>query len=322
MRHNKKKDGLTTTSQYWKVQWQGLIKHRHILWFMIPAAIFAFIFSYIPMFGIAFSFKGEGFDLTIGDIFWNLANNGWTLQNFIDIFYDASFFKAVGNTLVINLVRLVICFPLSIIIAIQLSELKSQTLAKLILIIICLANFLSWPVVIGTWQNILHPDTGIIGKLFFPNTVIMGENGLFKMFVVLLSAWKGAGWGSIVYYAAITSIDKSYYEAASIDGANKFQKISYLTIPGIVPTIALMLVLNFSGMLAAGFEQIYTMMQINGNLMETQITLDTYLYDISVVNRTNIPFATALGVFNGLIGLMLMLVGNKITTKKLHRGLW
>ena len=89
-----------------------------------------------------------------------------------------------------------------------------------------------------------------------------------------------------------------------------------------MPTIALMLVLQFSGMMAAGFEQIYTMMQINPELIESQITLDTYLYEISVVNRTNIPFATALGVFNGLIALILMLVGNKITTKTLHRSLW
>lgn len=321
MRHKTKK-GRLVTERYWKEQWYSVVKHRHILCFIIPAVIFAFIFSYIPMFGIVFSLKGEGFDLTIGDIFWNLANNGWTLQNFIDIFYDASFFKAVGNTLVINLIRLAICFPLSIIIAIQLSELKSQTIAKIVLIIICLPNFLSWPVVIGAWQNFLHPDTGILGKLFFPDTVIMGENALFKAFVVVLSGWKSAGWGSIVYYAAITSIDKSYYEAASIDGANKLKKIRHLTIPAIVPTIALMLVLNFSGMMAAGFEQIYTMMQINGDLIESQITLDTYLYDISVVNRTNIPFATALGVFNGLIGLTLMLVGNKITTKKLRQGLW
>lgn len=313
---------LNTKEGYWKTQGKRLKKHRHVLPFLLPAAIVSLIFSYIPMLGILFSFK-EDFNLMAGDVIYNLTHGGWTLQHYADIFYDPSFLKAVGNTLIINVLKLAICFPLSILLALQLAELKNQGLAKVILIIVCIPNFLSWVIVIGIWQGVLHPDTGFLGKLFFQGSVeIMGEDSLFKFFVIILNVWKGVGWGSIIYYAAITSIDKSYYEAATIDGANKFQKAWYLTLPAILPTIALMLVMQFSGMMAAGFEQIYTMMQINPDLMDSQITLDTYLYDISVVNRTNIPFATALGVFNGLIALILMIVGNKITTKTLHRSLW
>lgn len=307
---------------YWKKQGKRLRKHGRILPFIIPAALFSLIFSYIPMLGIIFAFKGEGFNLMKGDVIWNISNAEWTFRNFIDIFYDAKFLKAVGNTLIINVLKLLICFPLSIIFALQLAELKNQRLAKAILIIVCIPNFLSWAIVIGIWQGVLHPDTGFLGKLFFAGRDVMAEDEMFKFFVIALSIWKNTGWGSIIYYAAITSIDKSYYEAATIDGANKFQKAFRLTLPAIMPTIALMLVLQFSGMMAAGFEQIYTMMQSNAELVDSQITLDTYLYDISVVNRTNIPFATALGVFNGLIALALMLVGNKITTKTLHRSLW
>lgn len=306
---------------YWKKQGKRVKRHWRILPFLIPAALFTLIFSYIPMLGVLFAFK-DGFNLTRGDVLWNLSNFGWTLRNFADIFYDASFLKAVGNTLIINLIKLAICFPLSILLAIQLAELKNQGLAKVILIIVCIPNFLSWVIVIGIWQGVLHPDTGLIGKLLFPDTVVLGEDALFKVWVILLNIWKGIGWGSIIYYASITSIDKSYYEAATIDGANKLQKAWSLTIPAIMPTIALMLVMQISGMMAAGFEQIYTMMQINPELIDSQITLDTYLYEISVVNRTNIPFATALGVFNGLIALLFMIVGNKITTKTLHRSLW
>ena len=306
---------------YWKKQGKRIKKHYRILPFLIPAALFTLIFSYIPMLGVAFAFK-DGFNLTRGDVMWNLSHYGWTFRNFVDIFYDDSFLRAVGNTLIINILKLAICFPLSIILALQLAELKNQGLAKVILIIVCIPNFLSWVIVIGIWQGFLHPDTGFLGKILFPDRVVMGEDALFKFFVVALNIWKSVGWGSIIYYAAITSIDKSYYEAATIDGANKLQKAWKLTLPAIMPTIALMLVLQFSGMMAAGFEQIYTMMQINPDLIESQITLDTYLYEISVVNRTNIPFATALGVFNGLIALILMLVGNKITTKTLHRSLW
>ncbi len=318
---SKKSSEIGGKKGYWKTQGKRLIKHRHLLPFLIPAALFTLIFSYIPILGVSFAFK-DGFNLMRGDVLWNLSHFGWTFRNFVSIFYSDKFFKALGNTLLINVLKLVICFPLSIILALQLAELKNQGLAKVILIIVCIPNFLSWVIVISIWNGVLHPDTGFIGRLFFQDRVVMGEDNLFKFFVIILNIWKGIGWGSIIYYAAITSIDKSYYEAATIDGANKLQKAWRLTIPAIMPTIALMLVMQFSGMMAAGFEQIYTMMRANPNLEDTQITIDTYIYDISVVHRTDIPFATALGVFNGLVALLLMVVGNKITTKTLHRSLW
>lgn len=316
------------TPTFWKLQGKRCKKYRKVLWFIIPAAFFSLIFSYIPMLGLLFSFKGSDFSLIRGTVIENLFKGTWTVQNYLDIFVDVSFIKGVANTLIINVIRLVICFPLSILIAVQLSELKSQTLSKLILIIICIPNFLSWTIVISTWSGLLDSQGGVLNELLVkagllePDYFIMGKDQWFKFFVVFLSAWKGAGWGSIMFYAAIMAIDRSFYESATIEGANRLQKIIYLTVPSIIPTIALMLVLNFSGMMSAGFEQIYTMMQLNASFPETQITLDTYLYEISITQRTNIPFATALGVFNGLIGLALMLIGNKITTKTLHRSLW
>ncbi len=305
---------------YWQDQCKRIKKYRKLLWFLLPAALFTLVFSYLPMLGVLFAFKGPEFNLTKGDVLWNLSHGTWTFTNFLDIFVDKSFYRAVGNTLLINVIRLFICFPLSIFIAVQLSELKNQGLAKTILIIISIPNFLSWAIVIGIWAGLLNPDIGLLGRV---TGHIMAKDAWFKPLVVFFSAWKGAGWGCILFYSAIMAIDKSYYESATLEGANRLQKMWYLTIPSIMPTIALMLVLNISGMMAAGFEQVYTMMQINaGVLEESQIILDTYLYKISVVNRTNIPFATALGVFNGIIALTLMLVGNKITSKTMHRGLW
>ncbi len=313
---------------YWQTQFKRVKKYRRVLWFIIPAALFTLIFSYIPMLGVLFSFKGGDFNLLRGGVLENLFTGEWTFQNYLDIFVDISFLKGVLNTFIINIFKLLICFPLSIIVAVQLSELKSQTLSKIILIIICIPNFLSWAIVIGTWSGLLDSQGGVLNELLVmlniiePNYFTMSKDHLFKFFVILLAAWKGTGWGSIMFYAAIMAIDKSFYESATLEGANRLQKTWYLTIPAIMPTIALMLVLNISGFMAAGFEQIYTMMQVSEELEETQITLDTYIYTISIVNRTNIPFATALGVFNGLISLLLMLVGNAITTKTLHRSLW
>lgn len=318
--------------KYWDLQKKRFKKYRKVLWFLIPAAAFSFIFSYIPMLGILFSFLDpKVFNLVRHDIWWNLVNGRWTFQNYIDIFAGADagkFFLSIGNTLLINVIRLVICFPLSIFIAVQLSELKNQGVAKLILIILCIPNFLSWAIVIGIWSGLLDSSGGALNNLLVtlklnqPDYFLMGKNHLFKGFAIFLSAWKGAGWGSIMFYAGIVSIDKTFYEAATLEGANRLHKMWYLTIPMILPTIALMLVMNISGMMAAGFEQIYTMMQVSAELVEKQVTLDTYIYEISIVTKGQIPFSTALGVFNGLIALILMIVGNKITTKTLHRGLW
>ncbi len=310
---------------FWHDQWKRIKKYRKLLWFLIPAAAFTLVFSYVPMLGILFSFKGAGFDLTRGDILFNLTHGDWTIQNYLDIFVDTTMFHAVGNTLLINVIRLALCFPLSIVIAVMLSELKNQTFSKVILIIITIPNFLSWAIVIGIWSGFLHPDTGFFGKALTEIGIvnIMAQESWFKPLVIFLSAWKGAGWGCILFYSAIMSIDKTYYESATLEGANKLQKMWYLTLPSILPTIALMLVLNIAGMMAVGFEQVWTMMQADASLINSQITLDTYIYRISNLDASNnVPFATALGVFNGIIGLVLMLVGNAITTKTLKRGLW
>lgn len=312
---------------FWRDQWQRIKKYRFMLWFILPAAIVTLIFSYIPMLGVIFSFKGS-YNILISDVFYNITHGGWTFQNYLDIFVDSTFYFAVGNTLIINLIKLVLVFPFSILIAIQLSELKSSFASKLILIILCLPNFFSWAVVIGIWTGLLDSQGGVLNdvlvglQIIDSNYAIMAKDAWFKPLAIFLSAWKGAGWGCIMFYAAIVSIDKSYYESATIEGANKFHKIWYLTIPSILTTIALMLVMNISGIMDAGFEQIYTMMQANSDFHDTQIILGTYLYDISVANRTNIPFATALGVFNGLIALAFMLVGNAITTKSMGKSLW
>lgn len=218
---------------FWQDEWKRIKKHRRLLLFLLPAFLVSLIFSYIPMFGILFAFKDPAqFDLTKADVLYNLTHGGWTLKNFAAIFYDESFIKAVGNTLLINVIRLLICFPLSIIIAVQLSELKNQNLAKVILIIISIPNFLSWAIVIGIWQGFLNPDIGLLGRV---TGHIMSQDVWFKPLVVFFSAWKNAGWGCILYYSAIMAIDKTYYESATLEGANRLQKMWYLTIPSILP---------------------------------------------------------------------------------------
>ena len=315
-------------NNYFKTQLRNVKKHKSLIPFLMPAALFTLVFSYIPMMGIAFAFLGPEFDLIRGPVLYNLFNSSLTLQNFTVIFDDPIFWRAIGNTLAISGIRLLLIFPLSIFIAIQLSELRSSALAKFVLIVICLPNFFSWAVVIGLWTGLLNAQGGALNEILIalriipPNYPLLQQDYLFRPFVIFFQAWRGAGWGSILFYAAIVSIDKTYYEAARIDGANKLQRIIHLTIPSILPTVALMLVLAISGIMDAGFEQIWTMMQNSAQFVETQVILGTYIFQLSVVDRTNIPFATALGVFNGLIALTLMLGGNFITRRSLKRGLW
>lgn len=196
----------------------------------------------------------------------------------------------------------------------------------MILIVICIPNFLSWATVVATWNGFLDPSFGFLGKLLKGATngeALTYYEGWFKPLFIFLGAWKGAGWGCIMYYAAITAIDKTYYESATIEGANRLQKMCYLTIPSIAPTIALMLVMNISGFMGVGLEQLKLMLN-SASYYDSQKTLDLYIYEMSIGNGAGVSYvqSAALGVFNGLVGLILMIVGNRITTKTMHRSLW
>ena len=327
-KETKKEERKNKRKKYWKDQKINFKRNKSILWFIIPAALFTIIFSYIPMFGVLFAFKDPSFDTAMrrgADIIGAMQYSHWTLDTFKSIFND-KFWLSLWNSVEINLIKLVFVFPLSIIIAIQLSEIKNQKISKLILIILCIPNFLSWAVVIKAWTSFFDPDIGFLGKILNHWTngeIISYYEASFKPLFVFYSAWKGAGWGSILYYAAIMSIDKSYYESATIEGANKIQKAFHLTIPAISGTIALMLVMMFSGFTGVGLEQLKLMLDPT-SYIESQQTLDYYIYELSIGQGAGVSYvqAAALGVFNGLVGLTLLLVGNAITSKTLHRGLW
>lgn len=306
---------------YWHRVGQKLKKYGSIYWFVLPAAFLALLFGYIPLVFLIGAFKNQvqfgiygPSAIFIGD---------WTLQHFVAIFTTNSeeFFRSLGNTLAINLIKLVLVFPLPILLAICLSEVKSTFLAKLFLIILCLPNFLSWPTVIGIWHNFFRYQ-GVINNLFGTTFDFFNDWNLFRFFVIFFDAWKGMGWNSIMFYTAIMSIDKSYYEAAELDGANKLQQILHLTLPSIFPIIALMFIMNITYILSCGFEEINLIAQWNPQYIQYETTLDYYLYKVSLQEAGNYSFATALGLFNSTVSLVFMLVGNKICRKFLNRGLW
>lgn len=312
-------------------------KYATIFWFILPAAFFAFLFGYIPLIFILAAFKSD-FVLAINSPLQELFRNNWSFAQFFRIFGEDSemFLLSISNTLIINVINLCLVFPFSILLAIMLSEVKSTFTSKLILIILCLPNFLSRPTVIGIWNNLFRDQNGVINNILMNIGLIkepiywFGDNiggiagfNLFKFFAIVMNAWKGSGWNSIMFYTAIMSIDKSYYEASEIDGCSKIKQIWYLTLPSILPIIALMFIMNITYILSSGFEQINLLANISDpNLKERMKTLDVYLYEVALGAGADMSFATALGIFNSSVSLLFMLCGNAISKKFLHRGLW
>lgn len=312
-------------------------KYASIFWFIIPGAFLAILFGYLPLIFILAAFKSD-FVLAINSPLQELFRNNWSFIQFTRIFGEDSemFLLAISNTLIINAINLVLVFPFSILLAIMLSEVKSTFTSKLILIILCLPNFLSWPTVIGIWNNLFRDQNGVINNLLMNIGLIkepiywFGDNiggiagfNLFKFFAIVMNAWKGSGWNSIMFYTAIMSIDKSYYEASEIDGCNKVKQIWYLTLPSILPIIALMFIMNITYILSSGFEEINLLANISDpNLKERMKTLDVYLYEVALGAGADMSFATALGIFNSTVSLIFMIGGNAISKKLLHRGLW
>lgn len=331
-----KKINTKKTSYFHRVKVK-IKKYASIFWFIFPAFFLALLFGYIPLIFILAAFKTE-FNLALNSPLTELFRNNWSFIQFTKIFGEngPQFGLAVANTLIINVIKLLLVFPFSILLAIMLSEVKSTFASKLILIILCLPNFLSWPTVIGIWNNLFRDQNGVINNILMNMGMIkepiywFGDNvggiegfNLFKFFAISMDAWKGSGWNSIMFYTAIMSIDKSYYEAAEIDGANKLQQIRYLTVPSIFPIIALMFIMNITYILSSGFEQINLLANISDpNLKESMKTLDVYLYEVALGAGADMSFATALGIFNSTISLIFMLAGNAISKKFLHRGLW
>lgn len=305
---------------YFKKQHKNLKKHKGIILFLIPAILLTLLFGYVPMTGVLFAFKEK---ITPTKWLYDFLTQPFTTKHILNVFSDLEVLTALKNTLIISVSKILIFFPLTIILAILLSEIKKQSLSKLLLIVLCLPNFLSWPVTIGIWNNLLSLDNGLV------NNVIASLGGEriyffqdhFKFLVVFLSIWKGIGWGSIYFYAAIMSIDKEYYEAATIDGATKLQQIRYLTIPGILPVIALQLVMNITYILDAGFDQVYSMLNLVRSITYDEQIIGTYIFNMTMRN-SNIPFTVAMSVIQGLFALFLMLGGNTLVKKKLGRSLW
>jgi putative aldouronate transport system permease protein len=275
------------------------------------------VFKYFPMYGAVIAFK----DYRIGLGF--LGSKWAGLRNFERLFNSSGFYTIFRNTLLLNLYSLVFGFPVPIIIALLLNEIRSAFYKRLIQNILYLPHFISWVVLGGIFVQILSPSTGavnlILKALGITPVYFMISNFWWPIMFVVSGIWQSAGWGSIIYLAAISGIDPQLYEAARIDGAGKFSQVWHITLPGIKSTVAIMLILRLGGMMDIGFEHIYNMM--NPAVYRVADVISTYVYRTGILGN-QYSYTTAIGLFQSVISLVLVVTANTITRKIGENSLW
>ena len=275
------------------------------------------------MAGIVIAFKDNP-NFVRYDVFEALSKSDWTMDNFEKIFSDPEILRYIKNTLIISVMKIVILFPLPVVLAIMITELRNKGFSKLVQGLVFLPHFFSWVVIVGIFNSIFGmygPVNNLAEALGGEAVYFMGEPGWFRWLVVILSGWKEIGYSSIVYISAIMSIDPALYEAAKIDGAGKFKQIWNITIPSIMPTIIVMLIIRIGYLMDAGFEQVYAM--LNSLTRETGEIIGTYVYRLGFGSASSdYGLSTAVGLFNGIISLLLILGANYFSKKKTGNGVW
>lgn len=287
------------------------------------SVLFLAVFAYTPMAGIALAFKEGNYKI---NLFEALLYSEWTLDNFRSLFGDEVFWTTFTNTLTINLLMLLFNFPLPIIFALLLNEVRCSRLKKGIQTICNFPQFISWVIYGGIILALTDANTGIVNPILEflhlsseENPVDLNLAQYFYPKIIFATIIKGVGWGSIVYLAAISNIDPALYEAAMIDGASRWKMAMRITLPMIKPTIVIFLLLNLSGLLGNNFEQFYVF-QTTQNLSATRV-LATYVYSLGFTSR-QYSTATALSLFEGVISVVLLLSSNFASKKITGEGIF
>ena len=295
----------------------GYKKHFPLTIMILPTIAFFILFKYVPMYGLIMAFTD--FKVNLG-----IMGSPWAgLSNFEQIFSMATFGRAMRNTLIISLLKLAAGFPMPIILALVLNEVRHLRFKKVVQTVSYLPYFLSWVVLAGVFIQLFSPSTGlvnyILGLFGIEPIYFMGDKNWFRPMLVVTDVWKNMGWSSIIFLAAIASIEQSMYEAALCDGANRFQRMWHITLPNILPTITVLLILNIGHLLDAGFDQIFNL--YNGAVYETSDIIDTYVYRLGIGDM-KYSLATAVGLFKNTIGFLLVVGTNFISKKVTDSGIW
>ena len=285
--------------------------------FMIPGLLFYLIFHYAPMYGTVIAFKD--YNPFVG--FWDSAWVG--VKHFDEFFHSLYFGRLLKNTFLLSFANIVFSFPMPIIFALMLYEVRSNRLRSCIQSLSYFPYFVSMVVLCGLVRNFTSPSTGLVNAVItaLGGTAIdfMSSSGWFRPVYIISGIWQGMGWNSIIYYATLTSVDISLFEAADIDGANRLHKIWYISLPSLMPTIITLLLVNLGNMMNVGFEKV--MLLYTPATYETADIISTYVYRSGMVSL-QYSFASAVGLFNSLIGISLISIFNLLARRLSGTSLW
>lgn len=278
-----------------------------MLLFALPGVLVFVCFHYLPLLGNVIAFKDYQPFIGITDSMWVGFENFQVITG-----GDADFLNALKNTLLLTVLQLVFTFPAPIALALLMNSLISERWKRLAQSILYLPHFLSWVVVVALFQSVLGfngPVEQFMAAMGGPNPEIIGNPDFFKPLVIIQDIWKNAGWGTILFLAALAGIDTNLYEAAAVDGASRWRQLWHVTLPGIKPVVILILILRLGDLLSVGFEQI--VLQQNAVGMQASEVLDTYIYNFGIIGGSW-GTSAAVGLVKGVVGVILVLTANKV----------
>ena len=285
--------------------------------FLLPGLIALLLFKYYPMRGLLISFQDF-------DIFAGIGDSPWVgLLNFHNLFTSRDFLTVFRNTLIISCLKIIILFPFGVFIALVLNEVRSVAYKRFVQTVIYIPHFFSWVVVASLMTNFFSVSGGLVNRIIESlggkSIGFMVSNSWFRSILVFSAGWKESGWNAIVYIAAIAGIDQELYEAASIDGAGRVGKIVHITLPSIMPTVTLMFILRIGSLLDAGTQQILVM--YNPVVYDVADVIGTYVYRFGIGKMEYSPGAAA-GLFNSVVGLILVITANWLSRKFRGVSIW
>lgn len=289
----------------------------------LPVVLWYIIFCYVPMIGVAMSFQNFRFNINY-NFFGNLMRSDWVgLQQFANLFEDFYFKRALGNTLRISVASIVICFPAPIILALLVNEITNEKFKRITQTFSYLPHFISLVVICGMIKD-FTTDTGVISVLISkiigqPPVNMLADADLFLPVYIVSDIWQEAGWSMIIYLAALSGIDPSLYEAAVVDGAGRWKQTLHVTIPGILPTVVIMLIMRMGQVLNVSFEKI--LLLSNDLTLAKADVISTLVYRMGIENQSW-SFSVAVGLFNSVVNFALLMIVNKVCSKTTETSLW
>lgn len=294
-----------------------LKRHWQLYVMLILPLTYLIIFAYIPMGGVIIAFK----DYSIRGGIWG---SDWVgFKHFINFFKTPDFIKLLRNTLILSLYNLVITFPMPIILALAVNELKSKAYKKVVQMVTYMPYFISTVVLVGTMKNIFSPRTGLINNIIAlfggAQTDFMGNPDLFRTMYVWSGVWQGMGYSAVIYIAALANVDSSQVEASLMDGAGRFARVWHVDLPAIMPTIVIQLILAVGSVMSLGYEKVYLMQ----NPVNTEVSevISTFVYKRGIAGF-QYSYSAAVGLFNSVVNLVLIAMANVFAKKVGETSLW